>query len=303
MAYNLPQITINSLIVNKVDIFKCVLLGAEHLYGIAHEHISTAFDAQIPSFSKSKVHASLHLVKDYVLLGKRPDGWFADDLACNIEFDTIDSLYTLFKIAIDVMNYRCIDLTENDRYFCCFVLSAISRFRLDAEWLGEFVPCNADDVEGVYFTTAELAALISVSTDYFNGLLEKVDEWLDDSEVLANLRDESGLQYVDIENNAKRVLGDIKSKRHNTEIEHSKKVYFSVLDQWKKKFTYKVKPSDFDTSENVPWIYSVLFQCDELKGYLSNRNFNKEIKTLYPHKNAVCLLNLLATKGYYTPTH
>lgn len=101
-------------------------------------HLEDRLEAKMLDFSDSKIPQHLLTIRDYVLYGKRPDGWFGDDFSFSVEESVIHSLYSIFKANLENLNYRHAELTTAERYFCCFVLSAWSRFRIDTGWLGEF---------------------------------------------------------------------------------------------------------------------------------------------------------------------
>lgn len=293
-------VTINPLLHREAtDIFELVLIGVKQYYEMLKYHLEDRLEAKMPDFSASKIREHLLTIRDYVLHGKRPDGWFGDDLSCSVEESVVHSLYSVFKANLENLNYRHAELTTAERYFCCFVLSAWSRFRIDAGWLGEFTNENFDDVDDVYYTQADLASLIGVTCVQFGRLVEKFDTWLDDPNVISVLTDENGDRLIDC-------INRIAKPSHVITGSSSSRLPISAVIEihWKEKFRRTFSLDDFrDSPEEIPYAYSVLSQYKELAGYSMYRNKHTKIKNVYPRKNALCLLNLLAVKGYYTPTH
>lgn len=293
-------VTVNPLLHREdSDIFDQVIMGAKQYYEMLKYHLEDRLEAKMPDFSASKIPEHLLTIRDYVLHGKRPDGWFGDDFCFSVEESAIRSLYSVFKANLENLNYRHSELTTAERYFCCFVLSAWNRFRIDAEWLGEFAPEDFDDVDDVYYTQAELASLVSVTVDQFSHFVEKIDTWLDDDDVISELIDENGDRLIDCLDRIARPAQVINGSSSST-----LPISAVIEIHWKEKFRRTLSLEDFeDSPEEISYAYCALSRYKELAGYSIYRNKHTRIRNVYPRKNAVCLLNLLAVKGYYTPTH
>lgn len=299
LMYKYRGITINPLINNNSEyIFQEVIVGAAMFYKATTSYLSDYLGTEAPSFLDSKIYANINLIKDYVLLGKCPEKWSLDDLGSD-EYNVIISLYMLFKVRLEFYNYNFIGITESERYFCCFVLSAFTRFRYDGKYWGEFLPYDLepdyeDGDDNMFFTQAELAALIGVSDAYFKRLLENFDDWLCDPDVLEKLKDDKGQSYYDVVENAKKMA------QHYTS-EDTKKEHVENLEKlWIKKFITVSTPADFECENKVPRSFSIVELCDELSGYIKNRSSSKKVKFFYNQQQTTCLLNLLAVKGYYS---
>ncbi|MDP2716496.1 hypothetical protein [Rheinheimera sp.] len=301
--YKYSGITINTLINgNSENIFQEVIVGAAMFYKATTSYLSDYLGTEAPSFLDSKIYANINLLKDYVLFGKCPESWSLDDLGSE-EYDVINSLYMLFKVRLEFYNYNFIGITESERYFCCFVLSAFTRFRYDGRYWGEFLTNNIepDDEDGdinFLFTQAELAALIGVSASYFARLIENIDSWISDPNVLLLLKDDKGKSYYDMLENIKERTKHFASSKERKEHE------INVVAQWNEKFSKKTKTdSGNENDDETPRAFSILQLCDELSGYLKYRSYTKKIDFYYDHKQATCLLNLLAVKGYYSHSY
>ena len=275
-TYN--KITINPCLDPEPDIIlEAILEGAESFHEVTRIYLDQSFGSKTPKFSDSQVLKSINLIKDYVLKGQCPSNWTLSDLGVE-EFSSVLRLYSLFKITIDQYNYCLRDLSDEEEYFSAFVLSAISRFRLDASWVGEFLPYSPDGIDDVYFTKSEIAQLISVDDEnpHVAAQIAKVLEFL---------KDENGETLADIES---------RIKKHS----HPHK----VIDAWKSKFRYSLPHEDFDTENQRIISQSILNERPLLRGYTKNRFSNKVINRVYPYKNAICITNLLAVKGFYKPS-
>lgn len=288
-------VSINPLLNKKSNLCKNVLRGAKRFFSMLSSSL-VQLDGTLPNFDDSTIKQSVLILKDYVINGVQPASQWSD--CAHSLREATETLYRLLDLTQHELDYRHDELSISDRYFCSFVLSAVNRFRVDANWHGEICKIHCSDSTDNYFTRGDLALLLGVTYHHFDRLLAQMDTWLNDNEVLAVLRDENG-----------ETLAEYLSKFSGLDklVQSAEGTLIKLSDQltiqWKEKFKTKFSKDDFDTAEDAPYIHSTFDHYPELEPYTYYRVRNKPLKLVYPYKTVLCMLNLFAVKGYYIRTH